>query len=426
MSSETPAGKRTTTPSDAVSADDVTTADSATAAGAAQAGTAQATANRDDRSGGTDGSGGADRINGSYSTDTLEGSHHSAADDSSSADGSSTPVAARVVAKLASGWNWLEEMLTGRYHATYGLAVTRILIGVTGLGLILTNFAARNYAFGVGSAWNGEIAEPQSDFPNIWLFSLFHRAVTNPPLFTAMIIGLAVLAVTIILGWRTRIILPFYLVAWVSFIELNDSAGDQGDNAYRIFLIALLFADTTRRWSLDSRRHRKRFGTLPAAADGPWILIMANNLAIVVLAFQVCAIYMSGGLYKAGGQAWQHGYAVYNPLQTLQFGTWPVLSDLVTAWGPGVVVISWGSILFQCAFPFMLFNRYTRVVALLGILSFHLGIALLMGLPWFSLTMIAVDAIFIKDSSYEKLSALLRRWWSATGIGSRSGVRQTG
>ena len=322
----------------------------------------------------------------------------------------------RAVAKLGRGWAWLEEMLTGRYHATYGLAVTRILMGVAGLGLLLTNFAARNYAFGVGAAWNGEIAAPKSDFPNIWLFSLFHRAVTNPPLYTALIVVLGILAITVILGWRTRIILPFYLILWVSFIELNDSAGDQGDNAYRMFLIALLFADTTRRWSLDARRRRKRNPAFPETDGGEfrWILIMANNLAIVVLAFQVCAIYMSGGLYKAGGTAWQHGFAVYNPLQTQQFGTWPVLSDLVTAWGPGVVVISWGSILFQVAFPFMLFNRWTRVVALVGILSFHLGIALLMGLPWFSLTMIAVDAIFIKDRSFERFGAFLRRWWTST------------
>ena len=336
-------------------------------------------------------------------------------------------LSARIAGVLGRAWNRLEELLTGRYHATYGLAITRILMGITGLGLLLTNFAARHYAFGVGAAWNGEIAQPQSDFPNIWLFSLFHRAVTNPPLYTAMIIGLAILAVTVILGWRTRLILPFYLVLWVSFIELNDSAGDQGDNAYRMFLIALLFADTTRRWSLDARR-RRRHGVELGPTDGPWYLIMANNLALVVLAFQVCAIYMSGALYKAGGTAWQHGFAVYNPLQTQQFGTWPVLSDLVTAWGPGVVIISWGSILFQCAFPFMLFNRWTRAIALVGILSFHLGIALLMGLPWFSLTMIAVDAIFIKDSSFEKLSAFLRRWWSSTrggAPGERDDARET-
>ncbi|GAA1861406.1 HTTM domain-containing protein [Brevibacterium marinum] len=343
---------------------------------------------------------------------------HTEPDRSGAEPGKQIPVASRVLASISRGWNWLEEMLTGRYHATYGLAVTRILIGLTGLGLLLTNFSARHYAFGVGSAWNGEIAEPQSDFPNIWLFSLFHRAVTNPPLFTAMILGLAVLAVLIILGWRTRIVLPFYLVAWVSFIELNDGAGDQGDNAYRIFMIALLFADTTRRWSLDARRRRKN-PDFPATDGGSlrWIFIMANNLAIVVLAFQVCAIYMSGGLYKAGGSAWQHGFAVYNPLHTAQFGTWPVLSDLLTAWGPMVVAVSWGSILFQCAFPFMLFNRYTRIVGLLGILSFHLGIALLMGLPWFSLTMIAVDAIFIRDRSFEKVNRLVSRWWTSTSEG---------
>ncbi|WP_210604569.1 HTTM domain-containing protein [Brevibacterium oceani] len=355
---------------------------------------------------------------------------------------------AQVRAVIARGWDRLEVLLTGRYHATYGLAVTRILIGLTGLGLILTNFNARHYAFGVGSAWSGEIADPKSDFPNIWLFSLFHRVVTVPPLFTAMMIGLAILAIVVTLGWRTRIVLPFYLILWVSFIELNDGAGDQGDNAYRMFLIALLFADTTRQWSLDarrrSRRHRDDGGeTSDRAGNDPeahsttggsrwrWVMIMAHNLAIVVLTFQVCAIYMSGGLYKAGGAAWQHGFAVYNPLHTQQFGTWPVLSELVTAWGPLVVVISWASVLFQCAFPFMLFNRWTRIAGLLGILSFHLGIALLMGLPWFSLTMIAVDAIFIRDRTFAHLSARLHTclgagphtWRHSTSAMPRSAAR---
>ncbi len=65
----------------------------------------------------------------------------------------------------------------------------------------------------------------------------------------------------------------------------------------------------------------------------------------------------------------------------------------------------------------MLFNRYTRIIGLLGILSFHLGIALLMGLPWFSLTMIAVDAIFIRDHSFEKLNGALKRWWISSSEG---------
>lgn len=297
-----------------------------------------------------------------------------------------------------------EDMLSGSYKATYGIAVTRILIGLTGLGLLLTNFRSRHYTFGVGSAWNGELEDPISSFPHIWLFSLYHQVASTPWLFTMLYLGLAALAVVIILGWRTRFVLPVYLVLWVSFIEVNDSVGDQGDNAYRMFLIAMIFTNSSMRWSLDARRHARSNKPESAVVERwRWAPITAHNLALVVLAFQVCAIYVAGGLYKAGGDPWAHGYAIYDPLQTAQFGTWPVLSDLLTTWGPMVVVMTWGSMMFQIAFPFLLFNRYTKIIALLGILSFHLAIALLMGLPWFSLTMIAVDAIFIRDRSYRKL-----------------------
>src|SRR5699024_10780792 len=56
----------------------------------------------------------------------------------------------------------------------------------------------------------------------------------------------------------------------------------------------------------------------------------------------------------------------------------------------------------------MLFNRYTRIFALLGILSFLLAVALLLVLSWFSLTTVAVVAIFLRVRSFAKLSAYLR------------------
>lgn len=324
--------------------------------------------------------------------------------------------------RLSTQLSRWEDLLTCRYRATYGIAVTRILLGLTGLGLLLTNFRSRHYTFGVGSAWNGEIEEPVSHFPRMFLFSMFHQVVATPWFFTLLYVGLAFMAILIVLGWRTRVVMPLYLVYWVSFIEINDAVGDQGDNAYRIFLLAMVFTHSSLRWSLDARRERLpsrgRSEDESAARDagGHWALVTVHNLALVVLAFQVCAIYVAGGLYKAGGDPWAQGYAIYDPLQTAQFGTWPVLSDLLTVWGPAVVLMTWGSMLFQIAFPFLLFNRYTKIVALLGILSFHLAIGLLMGLPWFSLTMIAVDAIFIRDHSYRRL---VRRLGSITAERSR-------
>lgn len=302
-------------------------------------------------------------------------------------------------------WLWTEAWLLDNKASLYGIAITRILIGLTGVGLLLTNFSTRLYAFGSGSAWNGEGAEPVSDFPKIWIFSWFHRVAYDDVLLTTLYLVLLALAIMFTIGWRFKIVLPIYFVLWVSFIEMNDALGDQGDNMYRIVLFLLLFADPAARWSLDARRRAKNdFRTiLPREISN-----LLHNLALVALTAQVIFVYASGGLYKAGGDPWSGGYAVYNPLMTERFGTWPVLSELLTAWGPAVTIISWGSIILQIAFPFMLLTRPTRVIALFGIMSFHIGIGVLMGLPWFSLAMIGIDFIFIRDRTWKRMAGLAR------------------
>lgn len=312
---------------------------------------------------------------------------------------------------LGAAFEWCDDWLFNGKKALYGLAVTRIIFGLAMLGLLLSNFGTRLYTFGSGSAWNGEITQPISDFPNIWLFSLFNRVAANDALFTVCYVVLIVLAVLFILGWRFRIVLPLFFIGWVSFIEMNDMVGDQSDNMQRIAMILLLFADPAARWSLDARRRAKRGEWFPEGSGPKQLGTALHNLALVALVAQVSFVYVSGGLYKAQGAPWAGGWAVYDPLHTMRFGTWPILSDLLTAWGPAVTIAAWGSILIQIGFPLMLLTRPTRLVALAGILSFHIAIGVVMGLPWFSLTMIAIDAIFIRDRSWLRLSAGSKRRW---------------
>ncbi|MDN3310079.1 HTTM domain-containing protein [Microbacterium oryzae] len=312
----------------------------------------------------------------------------------------------RIVAGAVRGvWLFGESWLLDSKKSLYGIAVTRILLGLTGIGLLLTNFSSRLYTFGSGSAWNGEAAEPVSEFPKIWLFSWFDRVRLDDTLFTVLYLVLLALAVLFTIGWRFKVVLPVYFVLWISFIEMNDAVGDQGDNMYRIVLLLLFFADPAARWSLDARRRARNGDRTILPRE---ISTLLHNLALVALTAQVCFVYASGGLYKAGGEPWSGGYAVYAPLMTERFGTWPVLSDLVTAWGPAVTIASWGSIILQIAFPFMLLSRPTRIIALFGIMSFHIGIGVLMGLPWFSLAMIGIDFIFIRDRTWRRALELVR------------------
>ncbi|WP_336660642.1 HTTM domain-containing protein [Leucobacter sp. USHLN153] len=311
--------------------------------------------------------------------------------------------------------SFVEEWLFSGKKSVYGLAVTRIVFGLTALGLLLANFRSRLYTFGSGSAWNGELAEPVSDFPKIWFFSAFHAVAANDVAFTLLYIVLMGLAVLFVLGWRFRIVLPVFFALWVGFIEMNDMVGDQGDNMFRIALVLMFFADPAARWSLDARRRRKA-EWFPEGTSGNQIGTVLHNLALVALTAQVAFVYASGGLYKAQGSPWAEGYAVYNPLHTMRFGTWPVLSDIVTAWGPAVAIGTWGSIILQVTFLLMLLSRPTRLFALFGILSFHIAIGVLMGLPWFSLTMIAIDSIFIRDRSWQRLSdSVSERWRTHMG-----------
>ncbi len=323
---------------------------------------------------------------------------------------------------IGSAIAWFERWLFDGKKALYGLAVTRMMFGLTALGLLLANFSTRLYTFGSGSAWNGEIASPVSDFPRIWLFSLFHAVATNDVLFTLFYLLLIVLAVLFMIGWRFRIVLPIFFVLWVSFIEMNDMVGDQGDNMFRIALLLLFFADPAARWSLDARRRAKR-EWFAEGSSPRHIGTVLHNLALVALTAQVAFVYGSGALYKAQGNPWAQGWAVYDPLQTARFGTWPVLSDLITAWGPMVAIGTWGSILLQSVFLLALLSRPTRLLALFGILGFHIMIGVLMGLPWFSLTMIAIDSIFIRDRSWKRITnGVSRRWNDAMKPGTAPAV----
>ncbi|RKQ95113.1 vitamin K-dependent gamma-carboxylase-like protein [Mycolicibacterium mucogenicum 261Sha1.1M5] len=304
------------------------------------------------------------------------------------------------------------DWLTVRKHAQYGIAVTRMLLGVVGIGMLASNVAVRHSVFGNASRWTGDLSNPVSDFPKIFPFSISHALAQTPLGLNSLMAVLAVLATLLILGWRTRIVLPVYLVLWVGFIELQDMVGDQGDNAYRIVLISMLFADSAKRWSLDARRRAAAVDTgrlLPNLWRGVPVLpreltTLSHNLALVVLTCQVSFIYVSGALFKAGGTPWQDGSAVYAPLHVTQFSTWPELSHWITSWGPATAMISIGTVVVQASFPFALLHRWSRIPVMLAIFSFHAGIGVLMGLPWFSLAMVAVDAIFIRDETWRRIA----------------------
>lgn len=332
-----------------------------------------------------------------------------AAPSTDSATGLSRGQVAKV---LDAGMRWVADAR----RATYGTALVRIAFGGGAFVFLLTHLQNREYLWGQAARWaapldsNGEFGPP---------FTLFSGGLPSADLAVAYAL-LLVLAAMVTVGWRTRWVAPVFLVLWVSLLESNPLTGDQSDNIFRILLLYLCFADLGGRWSLDARRRARQlerdgvirpfgpFGSARANAAAVQLGTLLHNFAIIMAGAQICMIYVASGLYKAQGERWQDGTAIYYPLQLSHYRPWPWLADLLVQNPLMVAAATYFSVFVQLLFPLMLLHRWTRIVAICGVLAMHTGIALAMGLPFFSLFIMAGDCLFVRDTTFRAIERQLR------------------
>ena len=280
-----------------------------------------------------------------------------------------------------------------------------------------------------------------------------------------IVYGLAVLsAVLLLLGWRTRAVSVLFMAGVLSLQNRSIFMGDGGDNVVHLMAVYLVLTRCAQVWSLDARRAAGGAGKQRADRVGPllwtvlggflmaatyfspvtgewWLLVLlwvlwlgnalwwlvcryapgeprtlldvvanlAHNATLVVIMAEVCLIYATAGWYKVQGSRWQDGTALYFPLKLDYFSPWPGLSDLLGSNGTMVLLLTYGTVLVQVAFPFTLFNRKVKNVLLAAMMLEHAGIALLLGLPFFSLAMIAADAVFLPTAFLVWLGARATR-----------------
>ncbi|MEU2247573.1 HTTM domain-containing protein [Streptomyces sp. NPDC019224] len=167
-------------------------------------------------------------------------------------------------------------------------------------------------------------------------------------------------------------------------------AGGLGGTVWLPVLLWALWIGQGAWWAVNRYAPRSELRTLLDV-----IANLAHNATLVVIMAEVCLIYATAGWYKVQGSRWQDGTALYYPLKLEYFTPWPALSDLLASSGVMVMVLSYATVIVQVAFPFTLFNRRVKNFLLGAMICEHAGIALLLGLPFFSMAMITADAVFL-------------------------------
>ncbi|MFI1830188.1 HTTM domain-containing protein [Streptomyces sp. NPDC020412] len=339
----------------------------------------------------------------------------------------------------------LLQRITAAPLGPYQSAVIRIGFSATWLLFLLWELPNRHEMYGPDGPWSWSIGREFTEGNDAFTALLWSNSTVW---FEIVYFGAMLSALLLCLGWRTRTMSAVFMVGVLSLQNRSIFVGDGGDNVIHIMAIYLLVTRCARVWSLDARREAR---TEPDAPDrvGPvlwvvtgtallfatllnrtgvpvlvalwvmWLVLalwwlvnhygprsqgrilldavanLAHNAGLVVIMAEVCLIYATAGWYKVQGSRWQDGTALYYPLKLDYFTPFPALSDLLASHGVMVMVLTYGTVIVQVAFPFTLFNRRVKNVLLAVMMLEHAAIAVVLGLPFFSLAMIAADAVFL-------------------------------
>ncbi|HEX8699368.1 MAG TPA: HTTM domain-containing protein [Myxococcaceae bacterium] len=308
----------------------------------------------------------------------------------------------QVAAPPPSQWQQLVDQLS-QPHFQIGASLFRICAGTAILIEYLLNYAQRRYLFGPRGLWPSEffVAEMSQSAS----FSLYSWSSSTVYFEVCFHLGILV-AVLWLLGWRTRLITPLNYVFLWSLHQRFPGIWDGGDNIIHLVLLYASFADVSAYFSLDASRRQSS-----PRVQGPWERVgaMFHNAALLAFAIQISLVYGIAGLYKVQGTVWQEGTAIYYAFRGGQF-VWPGVTEWIYRNVYVVTGFTYVTVAFQVSFPFLLFlNRHTRRVAVVLGFSFHLGIALFLGLITFSLFMTSVDLALLSDEDYRAMGRWLNQ-----------------
>ncbi len=210
-----------------------------------------------------------------------------------------------------------------------------------------------------------------------------------------------VLCLVMLLGLGTRWVAWLAWILHIGFIQRNYSILFGADVISCLFLFYLAFSRSEEVFSLRSwlrRRSGKNRGPTTDAVSSAFARLLQIQLAV---------IYAYTGFEKLKGQSWWDGTALWTVLGNPQMVM--VNVDWVRNFPLVISIFTFSTVIFEIYWPAaMLMPKFRKPWMVLG-LSFHFGIAALMGLWTFSLTMLAPYWLFLTPTEVEKILKLGRK-----------------
>lgn len=203
-------------------------------------------------------------------------------------------------------------------------------------------------------------------------------------------------------GYKTRIATIVLYLMVISMVNRTPTVTHGEDLVSRPLLFFACFASLGDRWSVDDWLRRRSGAPRPPQRE-VWPLRLMQISVVFVYLFSLPA-------KPSDDIAWIDGSAIYYVMASENWGRFPELAPLFYA-GPLSPLMTWGTLVIEGLFPFLVWPRRTRPYALGALALLQLGIALLVGhVLNFNLVMLASFLLFVPDSTLEMAVARVRIW----------------
>lgn len=272
------------------------------------------------------------------------------------------------------------EFISYKPYNLIGLSIVRITIGLVTLITLIANFQTRY------DLWENSIFNITNIQFNHITFNIFY---------CVLIISLFMYTLGI-----ENIIFNIYIYILIYILySLNNHILDGGNNILIIGLFYMIFTKNAQYFSIYKGRRTTQFTN------------SLHNIFLFLILFQVCILYFFAGFSKARGYMWFEGIAPYYIFQIKTFTmAWTEeLLNFIINNSTILLLISYSAIFMQLFFPILIFNRITKIIVVIGSISFHISVILIMGLVTFGMIMVAFDLLFIKDNQFMKVKEFLDR-----------------
>ena len=207
-------------------------------------------------------------------------------------------------------------------------------------------------------------------------------------------------------GWRTSWVKWLVLIGHISYDNRNPFMTYGVHAVLSCLLLIICFAPVGRALSLDRVREvrtakRENLVAHPPAFTSPWAFACTRLMQI-----QMAVLFFYSGANKLRGDDWWNGDAVWKVFAYDDYYNGFIL-DLLASQYWLVNIATYGTVLIELAYPFLIWQQRSRPYMLAAAIFLHLQFAFLMNLYYFSFVMIMGHMSFLRRAWLRELGA----WW---------------